>query len=129
MSEVYTIVDLDGYVREMRDAAAKTLAEDHDENLDEFVSVNQMINLVKSECVGFDDNERPMLNEDANEMIYEKTLAWIHNAGLAKLAAQGLIECAWDSNLNEMVFWSNETPQKRKSNDKPIKRRNKKKDS
>ena len=129
MSEVYTIVDLDGYVREMRDAAAKTLAEDHDENLDEFVSVNQMINLVKSECVGFDDNERPMLNEDANEMIYEKTLAWIHNAGLAKLAAQGLIECAWDSNLNEMVFWSNETPEKRKSNDKPIKRRNKKKDS
>ena len=129
MSEVYAIVDLDGYVREMRDAAAKTLAEDHDENLDEFVNVNQMINLVKSECIGFDDNERPMLNESANEMIYEKTVAWIHNAGLAKLAAQGLIECAWDSNLNEMIFWSNETPQKRKSNDKPIKRRNKKKDS
>ena len=129
MSEVYAIVDLDGYVREMRDAAAKTLAEDHDENLDEFINVHQMINLVKSECVGFDDNERPMLNEDTNEIIYEKTVAWIHNAGLAKLAAQGLIECAWDSNLNEMVFWSNETPQKRKSNDKPIKRRNKKKDS
>ena len=129
MSEVYAIVDLDGYVREMRDAAAKTLAEDHDENLDEFVNVNQMINLVKSECIGFDDDERPMLNEDANEIIYEKTVAWIHNAGLAKLAAQGLIECAWDNNLNEMVFWSNETPQKRKSNDKPIKRRNKKKDS
>ena len=129
MSEIYAIVDLDGYVREMRDAAAKTLAEDHDENLDEFVNVNQMINLVKSECIGFDDDERPMLNEDANEIIYEKTVAWIHNAGLAKLAAQGLIECAWDSNLNEMIFWSNETPQKRKSNDKPIKRRNKKKDS
>jgi len=135
MSEIYAIVDLDGYVREMRDAAAKTLAEDHDENLDEFVSVNQMINLVKSECVGFDDNDRPMLNEDANEMIYEKTVAWIHNAGLAKLAAQGLIECAWDSKLNEMIFWSNETignsktPPKRKSNDKSTKRRNKKKDS
>lgn len=134
MSEIYAIVDLDGYVREMRDAAAKTLAEDHDENLDEFVSVNQMINLVKSECVGFDDNERPMLNEDANEKIYEKTVAWIHNAGLAKLAAQGLIECAWDSKLNEMIFWSNETignsktPPKRKSNGKSIKRRSKKKD-
>ena len=129
MSEIYTIVDLDGYVREMRDAAAKTLAEDHNENLEEFINVHQMINLVKSECVGFDDNERPMLNESANKMIYEKTVAWIHNVGLAKLAAQGLIECAWDSKLNEMVFWSNETPPKRKSNDKPTKRRNKKKDS
>ena len=134
MSEVYAIVDLDGYVREMRDAAAKTLAEDHEENLDEFISVNQMINLVKSECIGFDDNERPMLNEDANEMIYEKTVAWIHNAGLAKLAAQGLIECAWDSNLNEMIFWSKQdvgnspTKKKRKSNGQSIKRRSKKKD-
>lgn len=134
MSEVYAIVDLDGYVREMRDAAAKTLAEDHEENLDEFISVNQMINLVKSECIGFDDNERPMLNEDANETIYEKTVAWIHNAGLAKLAAQGLIECAWDSDLGEMIFWSNKeignspTKKKRKSNGKSIKRRSKKKD-
>jgi hypothetical protein len=134
MSEVYAIVDLDGYVREMRDAAAKTLAEDHEENLDEFISVNQMINLVKSECIGFDDNERPMLNEDANEMIYEKTVEWIHNAGLAKLAAQGLIECAWDNNLNEMIFWSKQdvgnspTKKKRKSNGQSIKRRNKKKD-
>lgn len=135
MSEIYAIVDLDGYVREMRDAAAKTLAEDHEENLDEFINVNQMINLVKSECIGFDDNERPMLNEDANEMIYEKTVAWIHNAGLAKLAAQGLIECAWDSNLNEMIFWSKQdignspTKKKRKSNGQSIKRRSKKKDS
>ncbi len=134
MSEVYAIVDLDGYVREMRDAAAKTLAEDHEENLDEFISVNQMINLVKSECIGFDDNERPMLNESANEMIYEKTVEWIHNTGLAKLAAQGLIECAWDNNLNEMIFWSKQdvgnspTKKKRKSNGQSIKRRNKKKD-
>jgi hypothetical protein len=134
MSEIYAIVDLDGYVREMRDAAAKSLAEDHEENLDEFISVNQMINLVKSECIGFDDNERPMLNEDANEMIYEKTVEWIHNAGLAKLAAQGLIECAWDNNLNEMIFWSKQdvgnspTKKKRKSNGQSIKRRNKKKD-
>lgn len=135
MSEVYAITDLDGYAREMRLAAAKSLAEDHGENLDDFISINQMINLVKDECIGFDDSFRPMLDENANENIYEKAVTWIHNSGLAKLAAQGLVECAWDDKLNEMIFWTNKqignsiTTKKRKSNGKSIKRRSKKKDS
>lgn len=135
MSEVYAIVDLDGYAKEMREAAAKSLAESYDENLDEFITIPQMINLVKTECVGFDDDDRPLLDEDSNSKIYESTVTWIHNIGLAKLAAQGLIECAWDDNSNEMIFWANKNigtskkTTKGKSNGKSIKRRSKKKDS
>jgi hypothetical protein len=55
-------------------------------------------------------------------MIYDYTITWIHNVALAKLAAQDLVECAWDDDANEMVFWSKET-----KDDKPVKRRNKKK--
>jgi hypothetical protein len=134
MSEVYAIVDLDGYAREMRDAAAKSLSTHCDENLDEFISLDQMINLVKTECVGFDSNDHPLLDEDSNEKIYEHTVTWIHNVGLAKLAAKGLVECAWDEKINEMVFWANpeiNKPEnkKRKSNGESVKRRNKKKNS
>jgi hypothetical protein len=133
MGDVYAITDLEGYVTEMREAAAKSLSQSYDENLDDFISIGQMINLVITECVGFDNKERPLLNEDANEKIYEHTVTWIHNVGLAKLAAKGLVECAWDNESNEMVFWANQetssTTKKRKSNDKPIKRRNKKKDT
>jgi hypothetical protein len=134
MSDIYAITDLEGYAKEMRDAAAKSLAQDHDENLDEFISINQMINLVRDECIGFDNHDRPMLDEDSNEKIYESTVTWIHNIGLAKLAAQGLIECAWDDDSHEMIFWSKQhignsaTKKKRKSNGKSIKRRNPKKD-
>jgi hypothetical protein len=134
MSEVYAIVDLEGYAAEMREAAAKSLSKYYDNNLDDFISIRQMINLIKNECVGFDDKNRPLLNEDTNEKIYEHTVTWIHNVGLAKLAAKGLVECAWDEASNEMVFWANPeitktTKKKRKSNDQSIKRRNKKKDS
>lgn len=135
MSEVYAIVDLEGYAKEMRDAAAKSLSSHYDENLDEFISIGQMINLVKDECVGFDNKDRPLLDEDTNETIYEHTVTWIHNVGLAKLAAKGFVECAWDEKSNEMVFWTNEyignstTKKKRKSNGKSIKRRDPKKDS
>ena len=132
MSDVYAIVDLEGYATEMREAAAKSLSQSYEENLDDFISIGQMINLVNSECVGFDNKDRPLLNEDANETIYERTVTWIHNVGLAKLAAKGLVECAWDEKSNEMVFWANPEitkKKKRKSNDQSIKRRNKKKDS
>ena len=126
MSDIYAIIDLEGYAREMRDAAAKSLSDDHEENLDEFITISQMINIINEECVGFDDNDRPLLNEDANEKIYESTVVWIHNIGLAKLAAKGLIECAWDEKANEMIFWANEELKEGKTNDK---RRNKKKNN
>lgn len=132
-NDLYAITNIEGYVVEMRQAAANSLSSDSEDNLDEYISLDQMINLVKEECIGFDDYDRPLLNEDANEKIYESTVTWIHNVGLAKLAAKDLVQCAWDSNINEMVFWANPEinkpeKQKRKYNDTSVKRRNKKKD-
>lgn len=125
MAEVYAIVDLNGYVSQMREAAAKDISENSsNDNLDDYISLDQMIGLVKSNCLGYDDNQYPLLNEKANQKIFEETAVWIHNVGLARLAAQDLVECAWDDKLNEMVFWHRETPK----NDKP-KRKRKRKDS
>jgi hypothetical protein len=119
MSKVYAIVDVDGYVSEMRKAAAQSFSENYNENLDEFISIGQMINLVNKHCVGFDDLDRPMLDEESNNDIYEDTVIWLHNVGLAKLAAQNLVECAWDEESNEMIFWKaenkNEPKRKRKN--------------
>jgi len=137
-NDIYAIVNLEGYAREMRDCAAKSLCDNFDDNLDEYISIAQMINLIKDQCVGFDDNSRPLLNEDTNEKIYESTVSWIHNVGLAKLASKGLIECAWDNKENSMIFWANEkttnyrdtskmVDKTGESNDKSIKRGNKKK--
>jgi hypothetical protein len=125
MSEVYAIVDLQGYVTQMRDAAAKSISTDNTDNLDEYISLSQMTNLVEEFCLGHDDNDRPLLDEQTNEQIFEETAIWIHDIGLAKLAAQDLIECAWDANTNEMVFWAKETSKKEKK--KNVKSRPRKK--
>lgn len=132
--ELYAIINLEGYASEMRQAAANSLSSDYDDNLDDYISIKQMINLVKEHCAGFDDEDRPLLNEETNEDIYESTVTWIHNVGLAKLAAKDLVQCAWDDKANEMVFWANPEitktkTKKRKSNDQSIKRRSKKKDT
>jgi hypothetical protein len=105
-NKVYAIVDLSGYATEIREAAANSLAENNDDNLDEYISVQQIINLVNEKCCGHDANHRPLLNENINAEIYENIIIWIHNVGLAKLAAKDLVECAWDNCSNEMIFWS-----------------------
>lgn len=131
-NEVYAITNLNGYATDMRDAAAKSICESYNENLDEYISINQMINLIQENCIGFDDCDRPILNEDANEIIYKSAMVWIENVGLAKLAAKGYVECSWDDKINNMVFWTKEqtntiVDKTGESNDKPIKRRNNKK--
>lgn len=127
MSDVYSIVNLQGYVSEMREVAASTISEHSSkDNLDEYISLKQMIKLVEQHCVGFDNNNNPMLNEDANEQIFEETAVWINNVGLAKLAGQDLIECAWDDESNEMIFWHKETP---KNESSKTKRKRKRKNS
>jgi hypothetical protein len=122
-NQVYAITNVEGYVSQMREAAAESISENSDQdNLDNYISIGQIIGLVKSHCLGFDDANRPLLNEKQNEIIFNETAAIIHNVGLAKLAAKDIVECAWDDELNEMVFWHKEIPK----NDKPKRKRKRK---
>jgi hypothetical protein len=115
----YAIDNLNGYATQMREAAASSISSDyHNDNLDEYITIDQIINLVRNECIGFDEQDRPVLDEDSNETIFEKTATWIHNVGLAKLAAKDLVECAWDDKSNEMVFWQKESKKEKKPNAK-----------
>lgn len=101
----FAITNLHGYAYDLRQTAADTLCPDNTSNIDEYINLNEMINLVKEKCLGFDDQDRPIINETVNEEIFEETSVWITNIGLSKLAGQDLIECAWDNKLNEMIFW------------------------
>lgn len=126
MSELYAIIDLDGYVTQIREAAAKSISDSNEDNLDDYISLNQIIGLVNERCKGFDEENRPLLDEATNELVFEDTAIWIHEVGLAKLAAQDLVECAWDDESNEMIFWRKETKESTQ-NAKPKSRRKNKK--
>jgi hypothetical protein len=126
MSELYAIVDLDGYATQMREAAAKSISDSNTDNLDDYISLKQMIGLVNERCKGFDEENRPLLDEASNELVFEDAAIWIHEVGLAKLAAQDLVECAWDDESNEMIFWRKETKESTQ-NAKPKSRRKNKK--
>lgn len=105
MSEVYAITDLEGYAKAMRLAVSNSFSNDYSENINDFITINQMVGLVHEACLGYDTNDNPIIDEETNDDIFEYTRIWIQNVGLAKLAAQNIIECAWDEDNNTMVFW------------------------
>ena len=46
-----------------------------------------------------------MINSEVFNDTFDDVREWFYEAGLSKLAAKGVIECAWDDDSNQMVFW------------------------
>jgi hypothetical protein len=101
----YSIIDLEGYAKAMRDGAASSFEKDYTENLDDFVTIPQVIDMIKENNLGFDEEGNYLIDEDIFDDVFNIIRDRLYEVALAKLAAKGLIECAWDDESNEMVFW------------------------
>jgi hypothetical protein len=103
--ENYSIIDLEGYAKAMRDGAASSFEKDYTENLDEFISVGQVINMIKKNNLGLDEEGNYLINEQIFDDVFNDIRDWLYGVGLSKLASKGFVDCAWDDESNEMVFW------------------------
>jgi hypothetical protein len=106
MGEVHAIMNLEKYAAYIRRRAALSFSEDHEENLDDFITIAQTSSLIEEHSVGRDEEGRLLIDEDANKKLFEAVRVMLYNAGLSKLAAKDLLECAWDEKKGEMVFWA-----------------------
>jgi len=103
--ESYSIIDLQGYAKAMRDGAASSFEKDYTENLDEFISIGQVINMIKKNNLGLDEEGNYLINEQIFDDVFNDIRDWLYEVGLCKLAAKGFVDCSWDDESNEMVFW------------------------
>jgi hypothetical protein len=103
--ESYSIIDLEGYAKAMRSGAASSFEEDYTENLDDFITIPQVINIIKENNLGLDEEGNYLINEDIFDDVFNSIRDRLYEVALCKLAAKGLIECAWDDESNDMVFW------------------------
>jgi hypothetical protein len=103
--ESYSIIDLEGYAKAMRNGAASSFEKDYTENLDEFISIGQVINMIKKNNLGLDEEGNYLINEQIFDDVFNDIRDWLYSVGLAKLAAKGFVDCSWDDESNEMVFW------------------------
>ena len=103
--ENYSIIDLEGYAKAMRDGAASSFEKDYTENLDEFITIPQVINMIKINNLGLDEEGNYLINEQIFDDVFNDIRDRLYSVGLAKLASKGFVDCAWDDESNEMVFW------------------------
>jgi hypothetical protein len=102
---IYYISDLDGYTKTIRNSAAESFAENHQENLDDYITLEQAKKLVIGHSLGQDEDGNYLIDADVFDDTFNDIREWIYEAGLAKLAAKGVIDCAWDDDNNQMIFW------------------------
>lgn len=104
MNDCFVINDIEKLAYSIRKNAALTISPDSSEELDNFISINQMRNMIYNYAIRTDEGDL-ILDEAGYESIFDETSSWIINTGLAKLAAEDKIQCAWDDESNEMIFW------------------------
>lgn len=105
-TNIYSIVDLDGYAASIRDGVAQSFVENYTENLDDYITIEQVKSVIIGYSLGQDEEGQYLINSEVFNDTFEDVREWFYEAGLSKLAAKGLVECAWDDESNEMVFWT-----------------------
>ena len=102
----FAIKKLDEISDIIRDNAATSLAETYQSNqLDKFVTINQIEDLIIEHSLGTDEQGQYIINMDVFQDIFDSVRNMIYQSALSKLAASGTIESAWDSEKDKMVFW------------------------
>jgi len=106
----FHILNLEKYSLFLRDSVASSFTESYTENLDNFISVNQIVNLIKSRSSRKNDKGHLIISADAVDEIFLELREWLYGVGLSKLASRGYVDCAWDDEQNTMVFWLADSP-------------------
>ncbi len=112
---IYSITDLDGYSNSIRESVAQSFVENYAENLDDYITLEQVKTLVIEHSLGQDEEGNYLIDSDVFDDTFNDIREWFYEAGLAKLAAKGVIDCAWDDEANQMVFWVKDNEQQSNS--------------
>jgi len=78
---------------------------------DRLISLEQTERLVR-EYIEPGYNDEFIISGENHDILCDKIKKQIYNTSLSQVASSGKIECAWDDDSNEMIFWhpeSNET--------------------
>lgn len=107
-NDIYIIKDLTSYATEARKSVVLNIFDGYVDDIDDFITLNETLDIIKNNCFGIDENNSLLLNEETNQKIYEKIGQFIYGIQLSRMCTDGILECAWDSESNNMIFWNPE---------------------
>lgn len=72
--------------------------------IDEIITVQQVVNIVNQKSQR-DKKGRLIVSVEILTSIMDEIKSTVCGASLSRLAADGKIECSWNSETNDMEFW------------------------
>lgn len=111
MSNFIKIKSIELFAKSIRKNIAMAFPKSYSDQIDKLISVDQTENLIRKYVEPGYNNQFIISTDEYNYLCFE-IKKWIYNSSLSQVASSGKIECAWDDDSNEMIFWhpeSNET--------------------
>ena len=109
--QMVSVVDMEGCIEHLATSLSKEFSpEATSDDVYVFCSRKQIESIINDSCLGFDEDDNPIINAKIYAEICDSIFQTVQNASLAKLASEGHLECAWDDDLNDMVFWLPDEP-------------------
>jgi len=111
MSNYIKIRNLKLFTKSIRKNVAMVFPRKYYYEVDSLISLSQTEQLVRKYIEpGY--NDEFVLSDENYDLLCDEIKKWIYNSSLSLVASSGKIECAWDDESDEMIFWhpeSNET--------------------
>ena len=104
-NEQYAIMDIQDYSTKLRELVVEEIGATDSSDINNYVTINQIIKIIDEHCSGYTENDEPVVTYDSHCDIFDDIVVMVQNFALAKLAAEDVLECAWDNELNDMIFW------------------------
>jgi len=111
MSNYLTIKNIKLFTKSIRKNVIMIFPRSYYNQADRLISLKQTESLVR-EHIEPGYNDEFIISGENYDLLCDEIKKWIYNSSLSIVASSGKIECAWDDDSNEMVFWhpeSNET--------------------
>ena len=104
MSNYIKIRNLKLFTKSIRKNVVWVFPREYYYQIDNLISLSQTENLVRKYIEpGY--NDEFIISEENYHLLCDEIKKWIYNSSLSLVSSSGTIECAWDDESNEMVFW------------------------
>lgn len=101
----FSIVNMKEYCNSIVDTIAQEMKIDLKNEILEFVSLKQIEGIVNENCIEHNEENQPIINVESHIKILDDVYTIVQSTALSQLAADGYLECAWDEEINDMIFW------------------------
>jgi hypothetical protein len=108
MSNYTTIRNIKLFTKSIRKNVVMIFPRSYHNVVDSLISLEQTESLVRK-YIEPSYNDEFIISEDNYDMLCNEIRNWVYNSSLSQAASCGTIECAWDDDINDMVFWHPES--------------------